>query len=159
MINIKDIYRETFLAIKKDTELLDLLEVKYNGVDENTFLTNLRKQVLETSEPENLLNDYSTRICIHERDGGFRTQREEVGYLTVDIHISKDKNKIDSRMSDVIKRVIEVLDTRERKKRGLDKLNIGLYGLQYRNRAFIETTNRGTGWEKYSIYFEYIYIL
>jgi hypothetical protein len=159
LINIKDIYRETFLAIKRDTKLLDMLEVVYDGVDENTFLTNLRKQVVEANEPENLLNDYSTRICVHERDGGYRTQREEVGYLAVDIHISKDRNKIDGRMSDIVKRVIEVLDTRERNKQGLGKLNVGLYGLQYKNRIFAESRNRGTGWEKYTIYFEYIYIL
>lgn len=159
MINIKNIYRETFLAIKRDTELLDMLEVVYDGVDENTFLTNLRKQVQEINEPENLLNDYSTRICYHERDGGYRTQREEVGYLAVDIHISKDKNRLDGRMSDIIKRVIEVLDTKERAKRGLEPLNVGLYGLQYKNRVYNETRSRGTGWDKYSIYFEYIYIL
>lgn len=158
MIDIKNIYIQTFLAIKNDTKLLDLLEVKYKDVDENTFLTNLRKQVVEGSAPEGLLNDYSTRVCVHERDGGYTTTYEDVGYLCVDVHIAKDKNKLDNRLSDIAKRIVEVLDTRQRMKEGLKPLDVGLYGLTYKNRILEELANN-TGWEKYSIVFEYKYIL
>lgn len=158
MIDIKNIYKQTFRAIKNDTKLLDLLGVKYKDVDENTFLTNLRKQVTETSSPERLLEDYSTRICVHERDGGYRGIYEEVGFLTIDVHVSKDRNTRTGELSDVVKRVIEILDTRQREKQGLKKLNIGLYGLKYNTRVYSEKHNN-TGWEKYSIIFEYRYIL
>lgn len=158
MIDIKNIYKQTFRAIKNDTKLLDLLGVEYKDVDENTFLTNLRKQVTETSKPDRLLDDYNTRLCIHERDGGYRGKYEEVGFLTVDVHVSKDRNMRTGEMSDVVKRVIEVLDTRQRKKQGLPQLDIGLYGLNYNTRTFNEKSNN-TGWEKYSIIFEYRYIL
>ena len=158
MIDIKKIYIEVFNAIKNDTELLDLLEVKYEGVDRNTFLTNLRKQVIEGSSPDGLLKTYEIRLCVHERDGAFRGLHEDVGYLNIDIHISKDKNKINGVLSNVVKKVIEVLDTNERKKQGLQPLKVGLYGLDYKTRTF-ENRSNYTGWEKYSITFEYRYIL
>ena len=66
MYDIRKIYRETFRAIKNDTKLLDLLKVKYKDVDENTFLTNLRTQVIESTDVDDLLNNYSTRFCIHD---------------------------------------------------------------------------------------------
>ena len=159
MIDIKNIYKQTFKAIKNDTKLLDLLEVEYKNVDENTFLTNLRKQITETSAPERLLDDYKTRLCIHERTGSYYNNYEEVGFLVVDIHVAKDKNTRTGIMSDVIKRVIEVLDTRQRKKEGLPQLDIGLYGLSYNTRMFNEGRTNNTGWEKYSIVFEYRYLL
>lgn len=158
MIDIRNIYRQTFNAIKKDTRLLDLLDVEYKGVDNNTFLDNLRTQVTEGSAPDDLINNYKTRLCIHERDGGYKGKREEVGYFQVDIHITKDKNMQTGRLSDIIKRTIEILDTRQRKVQGLQPLNIGLYGLEYKTR-FFEDRSHNTGWEKYTVVFEYRYIL
>lgn len=158
MFDIRNVYTQTFLAIKNDTKLLDLLEIEYEDVDENTFLTNLRKQITETSSPEGLLNDYSTRVCVHERDGGRTSGLDDVGYLCVDIHIPKDKNKLDNRLSRIATRVIEVLDTKERRKQGLPQLNIGLYGLTCKGRVLDELANN-TGWEKYRITFEYTYLI
>lgn len=158
MIDIKNIYTQAFRAIKNDTKLLDLLDVEYKDVDVNTFLTNLRSQVTEGSAPDDLLNNYKTRLCIHERDGSYRGKFEEVGYLVVDIHVTKDRNMQSGILSDIIKRLIEVLDTRQRKKQGLQPLNVGLYGLQYNTRTFSDRANN-TGWEKYSVIFEYRYIL
>lgn len=158
MLNIKNIYIQTFLAIKADTKLLDLLEIKYKDVDENTFLTNLRKQVIEGSNPDDLLNDYSTRLCVHERDGGYTTAYEDVGYINVDVHIAKDKNKLDNRLSDIVKRIVEVIDTKQRQSEGLKPLNVGLYGLIYKTRSLDNSTSN-SGWEKYTITFEYKYIL
>lgn len=158
MIDIKKIYKEVFNAVKNDTQLLDLLEVSYKGVDRNTFITNLRKQVIEGSTPDGLLKTYEIRLCVHEREGAFRGMHEDVGYLSIDIHISKDKNKVQGVLSDIVKRVIEVMDSNERKKQGLQPLKIGLYGLNYKTRTF-ENRSSYTGWEKYSITFEYRYIL
>lgn len=158
MIDIKKIYKEVFNAIKNDTQLLDLLEVSYKGVNKNTFLTNLRKQVIEGSTPDGLLKTYEVRLCVHERDGAFRGLHEDVGYINIDIHISKDKNKVQGVLSDIVKRVIEIMDTNERKKQGLQPLQVGLYGLDYKTRTF-ESRSSYTGWEKYSITFEYRYIL
>jgi hypothetical protein len=83
---------------------------------------------------------------------------EELGYLVVDIHITKDRNSQTGVLSDIVKRLVEVLDTAQRKKRGLPKLNIGLYGLKYDTRTF-EDRSQNTGWEKYSVVFEYKSIL
>lgn len=159
MIGIKDIYRQTFRAIKNDTKLLDLLDVEYKDVDENTFLTNLRRQVVEGSAPDDLLNDYSTRLCIHELNGKYQSgKREEIAYLVIDVHITKDKNMQTGLISDIVQRIIEILDSNQRKRQGLQPLQIGLYGLTYNNRLFDEKSN-ATGWEKYTITFEYRYIL
>lgn len=159
MIDIKYIYKQTFKAIKNDTKLLDLLDVEYKDVDENTFLTNLRKQVIEGSSPEDMLNDYSTRICIHELSGKYQSgKREEIAYLNIDIHITKDRNMQTGLVSDIVKRVIEIMDSKQRQRQGLQPLPIGLYGLTYNNRMFDEKSNT-TGWEKYTISFEYRYIL
>lgn len=158
MIDIKNIYIQTFKAIKNDTQLLDLLDVEYKSVDSNTFLSNLREQVTEGSAPDDLLNNYKTRLCIHERDGSHRSMYEEVGYVSVDIHITKDRNMRTGLLSDIVKRLVEVLDTRQRKKQGLEPLDIGLYGLQYNSRTFNDRNNN-TGWEKYTVVFEYRYIL
>lgn len=158
MIDIRNIYIQTFLAIKADTKLLDLLEIKYKDVDENTFITNIRKQVTEGSAPDDLLNDYSTRLCVHERDGGYTTTYEDVGYINIDVHIAKDKNELDNRLSVIVKRVIEVIDTKQRQAQGLKQLDIGLYGLTYKSRTLQDLANN-TGWEKYTITFEYKYIL
>ena len=71
MFDIRKVYKETFKAIKKDTQLLDLLKVKYKDVDNNTFLTNLRAQVIESQTVDDLLNNYSTRLCIYELTSGY----------------------------------------------------------------------------------------
>lgn len=160
MFDIKNIYIQIFLAIKNDDKLLDLLEITHGfDVDDNTFLTSLRKQILEMSEPNDLLNDYSTKICVHERDGTYSARAyEEVGYVCIDIHIAKDRNVRDNRLSEIVKRIIEVLDTKQRLKQGLNKLDIGLYGLTLKTRTLNELSN-SSGWEKYSIVFEYKYIV
>ena len=158
MIDIKKVYIQAFLAIKNDTQLLDLLDVEHENVDTNTLMTNLREQVVEASTPENLLNNYKTRLCIHERDGGYRGRREAVDYLVIDVHIPKDRNMQTGRLSDIVKRLIEVLDTDQRKKQGLQPLSVGLYGLKYNTRTFSDRSGT-TGWEKYSVVFEYRYIL
>ena len=157
MIDIKKIYIEVFNAIKNDTQLLDLLEVD-RGSNKNEFLSNLRKQVIEGSTPDGLLKTYEIRLCVHEQDGGFVGMNEEIGYLVVDVHISKDKNKINGVLSDIVRRAIDVLDTKQRKKQGLNQLDVGLYGLCYKKRVF-QSRSSYTGWEKYSIIFEYRYIL
>lgn len=160
MFNIKNIYIQIFLAIKSDDKLLDLLEIDHGSeVDENTFLTSLRKQVLEMSEPNDLLNDYNTKVCVHERNGSYNSRSyEEVGYICVDIHIAKDRNVRDNRLSEIVKRIIEILDSKQRARQGLSKLDIGLYGLTLKTRTLNELSN-SSGWEKYSIVFEYKYIV
>ena len=158
MIDIGNIYRQTFRAIKNDTELLDLLDVEYKGVDENTFLTNLRTQVIEGTAPDDLLNNYSTRLCLHELDGTSKGLLDEVSYFVVDIHITKDKNEQTGILSKIVKRLIEILDNKERAKQGLQPLPIGLYGLIYSKRK-MSTTKSSTGWEKYTLTFKYINII
>lgn len=156
MIDIRNIYKETFRAIKQDTKLLDLLGVEYKGVDNNTFLTNLRKQVIEGSSPEDMLNDYSTRVCYHETSGKAKTGLDETAYLAVDVHITKDRNMQTGLLSDISKRIVEILDSKERKKQGLQPLNVGFYGFIYNDRIFDEKSST-TGWEKYTLIFKYIY--
>lgn len=158
MIDIKKVYVQAFLAIKNDTKLLDLLGVAHENVDANTLVATLREQVIEATTPENLLNNYKTRLCIHERDGGYRGKREAVDYLAIDIHIPKDRNMQTGLLSDIVKRLIEVLDTGQRKKQGLQPLKVGLYGLKYNTKVFSERAGT-VGWEKYTVVFEYRYIL
>lgn len=154
MLDIRSIYIQTFRAIKNDTELLDLLDVEYKGVDANTFLANLREQVTEGSAPDDLLNNYKTRLCIHENNAISVGTFEDIGYVAIDIHITKDRNSQSGVLSDIVSRLVSVLDTRQRKKRGLKPLEIGLYGLKYNTRTFEDRSNN-TGWEKYTVIFEY----
>ena len=158
MIDIKNIYIQTFQAIKNDKKLLNLLGVEHDGVDNNTFLKNLRAQVIEGTSPDDLINNYKTRLCIHERDGSHKGIYEEIGYIAVDIHITKQRNMSTGILSDIIKRLIEVLDSRQRKKEGLQPLSIGLYGLKYNTRKNNDKSDN-TGWEKYTVIFEYKYLV
>lgn len=157
MINIRNIYKQIFTTIKNDTKLLDLLGVEYKDVDNNTFLTNLRSQVIEGSAPDDLLNDYSTRLCVHELNGKYQGLIDEIAYISIDIHITQDKNMQTGILSDIVKRIVELMDSKERKKEGKQPLDIGLYGLIYSSRSF-DSKASSTGWEKYTINFSYKYI-
>lgn len=156
MFDIRKLYKETFRAIKNDTKLLDLLDVNYKGLDENTFLTNLRVQVVESTEADGLLNNYKTRLCIHELSSSQATYVDDTRYLAVDIYITQDRNMQTGLLSDIEKRIIEIFDSKERLKQGLEPLNIGLYGLTYRN-TNANTRSGSTGWMKQTIVFKYIY--
>ena len=161
MIDLKDVYVKVFLAIKEDKELLDLLEIKYDGVDENDFMTQLRKQVVETLNPDNLLDEYETRLSIHEQDGSYNYPTSvDNSFLAVDIYMSVDKNVKDRRALLIIKRLIEVLDSKQRQRDGKKALPIGLYGLHYHTRMLNQKQNgRTTGWEKYTVVFKYSYLV
>lgn len=157
MFDFRQLYKETFKAIKNDKKILDLLQVEYKDVDENTFLRNLRVQVIEGNEVDDLLNNYKTRLCIHELTSSYATMVDEIGYLCVDIYITQDRNKQTGILSDVVKRLVEIFDSKERQKQGLEPLKIGLYGLTYRNRN-ADARSSSTGWTKYRVIFKYTYI-
>ena len=160
MIDIKDVYVQTFLAIKQDTQLLDLLEIKYENVEPNEFMTQLRSQVVDTSHPDDMLTDNATRLSIHEQDESYRSGKfQETAYLAVDINVTKDKNAKDRRSYKIMKRLIEVLDSDQRKKECKQPLPIGLDGLVYVTRLKDNQRNTTTGWEKHTVVFKYSYLL
>lgn len=159
MIDLKDTYVKTFLAIKEDKPLLDLLEIPYEDIEENDFMIKLRKQVVETADPDHLLDDYSTRLCVHEQSGSYNYPAGvDNSFLAIDIYVAVDKGKKDRRALLVMQRLIDVLDTKQRERNGKQKLNIGLYGLQYHTRL-LNQYYRTTGWEKYTVVFKYSYLL
>ena len=158
MFDLKKINIEIFKAIRDDDKIIDLLEIDKASMDKDTFICALRKQVLDTQKPDDLLNNYYTRICVHDTPGGNANDIEEVGYIAIDIHITQDKTAHDRRHLMIIKRIIEILDSTNRRKLGLKPLNIGLYGLSYRRRQQDEMSN-STGWEKHTIIFEYKYLI
>lgn len=160
MIDLKDVYVKVFMAIKEDKPLLDLLEIKYEGVEENDFMTQLRKQVVETLNPDNLLDEYETRLSIHEQEGSYTYPTGvDNSFLAVDIYISVDKNIKDRRALMILKRLVEVLDSKQRKREGKNELPIGLYGLHYYKRNLDPQRNKTTGWEKYTVVFKYSYLI
>ena len=161
MIDLKDVYVKVFLAIKEDKQLLDLLEIKHEGVEENDFMTQLRKQVAETLNPDHLLDEYETRLCIHEQNGAYNYPSSvDNSFLAVDIYMATDKNVKDRRALLIIKRLIEVLDSKQRNREGKQALSIGLYGLNYHTRNLDQRQNgRTTGWEKYTVVFKYSYLI
>ncbi|MEE1072242.1 MAG: hypothetical protein U0L26_07620 [Cellulosilyticum sp.] len=161
MIDLKNVFVTVFMAIKEDKQLLDLLEIKYEGVEVNDFMTQLRKQVVEVLNPDNLLDEYATRLSIHEQDGAYNYPSSvDNSFLAVDIYISVDKNVKDRRALLILKRLIEVLDSKQRKREGKQPLPIGLYGLNYHTRMLNQRTNgRTTGWEKYTVVFKYSYLV
>ena len=134
MIDLKNIYVEVFSAIKSDTEMLDLLEIDYSSGDKNELIKNIREQVLDTSKPDDLLTNYKTRICIYESDSN-RSYGSERGYIRIDIHITQDKNAIDRRLLKIAKRLVEIIDTKERKLAGLKPLAIGFDGMSVTSRG------------------------
>lgn len=141
MIDIKNIYVKVFQAIKSDTEILDLLEIDYKTGDKNDIIKRIREQILDTPSPDDLLTNYQTRVCIYESTGS-RASFSEKGYIRIDIHMTQDKNSIDRRLFQVAKKIIELLDTRERGIRGLKPISVGLDGLHYKNRS--TSTSYGT---------------
>lgn len=158
MFDLKKVNIEIFRAIRDDEKLIELLEIDRSNMDRDTYIEFLRKQVLDTENPDNLLNDYSTRICIHDSAGGLATTIEETGYIAIDIHITQDKTAVDRRHLMIIKRIIELLDTSNRRNAGLAPLPIGLYGLNYKRRDPNQESN-STGWEKHTVIFEYKYLI
>lgn len=156
MIDFKDIYTKIFREIRDDDEMLRLLEVEKDAPTRNAFIKKLRTQVIDTVSPGDMLNDYSTKLCIHEADGSYRAGVEDYGYIAIDIHTTQDKDARDRRHLLVLKRLIEVLDTRERKKGSKKPVDIGLQGLVYKRRP--NTTYVSTGWEKHTVLFEYKFL-
>lgn len=157
MVNIKEIYETIFIELTEDKKLLDLLNVPYENLEGNDLLVAFREQILENSIPDDLLNDYSTRLCTHEQGGGYQTPFLEIGYIAIDIHITKNNNEKDRRGVQLMTRIIEILDTRERKKRGLERLPLGLEGLEYKERS-LNQKRVNTGWEKFTLVFKYTYL-
>lgn len=159
MINIKQVSVAVFLAIKNDKKLLELIDINRDDfIDDGEFMKQLRKQIVDSSFPDDMLNDNSIRLCIHEQQGGYVSRPVDVKYLAIDIHITKDKNVIDRRALLIMQRLVEVLDTKERNKQCKDKLPIGLYGLEYIDR-YLNQKSTITGWEKHSVIFKYGYLL
>lgn len=159
MFDIKKLYTTVFTTIIHDDEMLSLLEIPKDGVDINDFLKQCRSQIIDSATPDDLLSNYNTRISIFEEQSTRPNMSKiETGYIRLDIHITQDKNKIDRRVLKIVKRLIEILDTDERKRAGLKQLtSCGLDGLHSRHRKPAENTTY-TGWEKYSLVFEYQYI-
>ena len=155
MFDLKDIYVKVFCAIRDDKKLLDLLEIDV-GNDYNKFIATLRDRVIDSPSPDDLLNNNATRICIYESTSS-QYMNTDIGYLKIDIHITQDKNSLDRRVLKIIKRIIEILDTKEREKNGMDRLDIGLDGLVFNKRLPAQQVSY-SGWDKYSLLFEYKYI-
>lgn len=158
MIKLKNVFIQVFNAIKNDKQLLDLLGVTYEGVDKQAFLTDLRRHVIEASKPDGILKEYHTRLCLHENNGLKSGSYNNIAYFTIDIHVSKENNTKDGRLSDISQRIIEIVDTTERKKVGLPPLDVGLYGLNYNSKNMASNQSGNTGWEMYTIVFEYKYL-
>ncbi len=159
MFDIKNVFVQVFRVIESDTELLSLIGIDRSEYDtENDFLVALRKQVIDAEVPDDLLNNYDIRLCIHETEGGYTNQLQEVGYLSIDIHISQDKNTKDRRHLQIQRRIIDALDTNCRKREGLPHVPIGLDGLSYKRRQ-TDLRPSTTGWEKHSVIFEYKYLI
>lgn len=116
----------------------------------------IRESIREIIKPDDIMNNNKTRLCVHPDTGSWNPNRMVVKYLAVDIHITNDHDEIDRRGNKILKRVIEILDSRERKLHGMDPLPIGLIGLQYKNDKQEETNN--SGWQKYSVVFEYRFL-
>lgn len=159
MVDFKDVFVQAFIALANDQKLLDLLEIDLSGVtDENERMMKIRKSIIDASNPDGILTEYYTRLCIHEEDGSYQGINQEISYLAVDIHITKDKNGKDRRALQIMKRIIEVLDAKQRKKQGLKMLPVGLIGFRYTKH--LQSKNlTNTGWEKYSVIFEYRFLI
>ena len=111
---------------------------------------------MDTSSPGDMLNDYSTKICIRESDGSYRNGVEDIGFIAIDIHTTEDKDSANRIHLSILKRVIEILDSYERRKTDKKPLKIGVDGLVYVKRP--STTFVSTGWEKHTILFKYKYL-
>lgn len=156
MIDFKNVYVKTFKTLAEDKKLLDLLGIDLStATTKNEQMILIRHAIIEATTPDDILKQYDTRICLHEQNGGYQGINQEISYMAVDIHISKDNDQKDRRGLQIMKRVIEVLDTRERKKQGLLPLPIGLIGLQCKTHTQNSSRSNNTGWEKYSVVFEY----
>ena len=111
---------------------------------------------MDTSSPGDMLNDYSAKICIRESDGSYRNGVEDIGFIAIDIHTTEDKDSANRIHLSILQRVIEILDSYERRKTDKKPLKIGVDGLVYVKRP--STTFVSTGWEKHTILFKYKYL-
>ena len=147
-MNLKDISINVFQALVKDQELLDLLEVP------STSMKDIREQILEDRYPSDLIENSATRICVFENPSSpTLNPLVEKGWIEVDIYVTKEKNKVDRRVLLIAQRVIDLLDTDKRKRRGKAPIPTGI-GLYYYNRlANLPTDN--WEWIKYGLIFQY----
>ncbi|RHU03335.1 hypothetical protein [[Eubacterium] hominis] len=157
IVDFRDIFVKTFVALANDSELIKLLDIDLAEVtDSNERMGKIREQIKESIKPNDILNNNNTRLCIHPETGEWQPSRQVIKYLAVDVHITNDRDEIDRRANKIVKRIIEVLDTRERKLHNLKPLEIGLIGLQYKKDSAEES--QSSGWQKYSVVFEYRFL-
>lgn len=156
MVNIRDVYIKIFREIRDDPQMIELLEIDQASMDRNSFLKQLKTQIIDTANPGDMLNDYSTKICIRESSGSYRTGVEDIGFVALDIHTTQDKDAVSRNHLKILQRLIEILDSSERRKQNKEPLDVGLEGLIYTQRP--STTFVSTGWEKHTILFRYKYL-
>lgn len=127
-MNLKDIVISLFMALSKDEELLNLLEVPTSAMKD------IKKQIIEERYPSDLVSNNLSRVCVYENPTT-RTSNPliERGWVGIDIYVHKDKNKIDRRILLIVERLINLLDTENRLKAGKTPILSGV-NLSYYNR-------------------------
>lgn len=150
-LNLKDTMSNVFVALKDDEELLSLLKVPTRDMKD------IKKQLIEDRYPDGLVQDNLSRLCIYETPSSpTMNPNVERGWVEIDIYVTKENNRIDRRILLIAKRIIEVLDEKERVKRGKSPVQSGV-NLSYYNRLPNMFTDNES-WIKHGLVFSYDYI-
>jgi hypothetical protein len=147
-MKLKDKAVNTFMALARDQELLQLLGVP------TTKLTDAKKQILEDKFPNLVTDDKRGRLCVYELTSHSPLPYGiDRGWVEIDIYVHKDVNIVDRRVLLVAERLVCLLDNEERKKVGLQPVQVGA-GFNFDHRIPNMTTE-SVDWVKYGLVFKY----
>lgn len=147
-----DIATNIFMALAKDSELLNLLGVP------TTDMVDIRKQIIEDRQPYDLVENPSSRLCVFENPSTPTPSNAfmEKGWIEIDIYVIKQTDEIDRRTVKIADHIIESVDSDKRIFNGLKPIVAGI-NLSYYNRLPNMLTDRPE-WKKYGIVFCYDYV-
>lgn len=171
MFNFSNLYTKVFWGLISDSSVLELLGItEYEGLsfppdnteDEelfNIFMTKCVSQVFEGISTNELVEDFLPKISISERVSSRGSNKKtEVGIIVIKTYVTKEENRKNKKTYKLIDSIINALDSKKRKERLLDVLDVGLDGLEYIDRDPFGDTD-ADGWDLYTILFRYEFIV
>lgn len=144
----KDCVVNVFMTLARDERLLELLEVPSRNI------ADIRNQIVETVYPDTTTADKLSRICIYETPSSLNFQSGvERNCIEIDIYVHKDVHKRDRRAIIIAEHIRDLLDYRQREKRGIKPASIAGFQFSYYQR--IPHISNHRDWVGYGLVFHY----
>lgn len=117
-------------------------------------MADIRKQIDETVYPDASTTDKLSRICIYEIPSALNFQTAiERNCIEIDIYVHRDAHRRDRRALLIAEHIHNILDTRERKKHGIEPASIAGFNFSYYQR--LPNISNDRDWVGYGLLFHY----